>query len=114
MGNLKKQIGFKVKQKFKTEINDNTISMNGVAPIRENEGYKNIGFAHFNYINPMPKNTEEILSKFKKIVVCELNNGQFASILKIKFSSFEFLQFNKIQGLPFANDDLIQKFKELV
>ena len=78
------------------------------------EGYKNIGFAHFNYINPMPKNTEEILSKFKKIVVCELNNGQFASILKIKFSSFEFLQFNKIQGLPFANDDLIQKFKELV
>jgi 2-oxoglutarate ferredoxin oxidoreductase subunit alpha len=47
-------------------------------------------------------------------VVCELNSGQFASILKIKFSSFEFLQFNKIQGLPFANDDLIQKFKELV
>lgn len=78
------------------------------------EGYKNIGFAHFNYINPMPKNTEEILSKFKKIVVCELNSGQFASILKIKFSSFEFLQFNKIQGLPFSNDDLIQKFKELV
>lgn len=78
------------------------------------QGYKNIGYAHFNYINPMPKNTEEILSKYKKIVVCELNSGQFASILKIKFSSFEFLQFNKIQGLPFANDDLIQKFKELV
>lgn len=78
------------------------------------EGYKNIGFAHFNYINPMPKNTEEILSKFKKIVVCELNSGQFASILKIKHSQFEFLQFNKVQGLPFANNDLIQKFKELV
>ena len=78
------------------------------------EGYKNIGFAHFNYINPMPKNTEEILSKFKKILVCELNSGQFASILKIKHSQFEFSQFNKVQGLPFANDDLIQKFKELV
>jgi 2-oxoglutarate ferredoxin oxidoreductase subunit alpha len=78
------------------------------------EGYKNIGFAHFNYINPMPKNTSAILSKFKKIVVCELNSGQFASILKIKFDQFEFLQFNKIQGLPFANNDLIQKFKELV
>ncbi len=78
------------------------------------EGYKNIGYAHFNYINPMPKNTEEILSKFKKIVVCELNSGQFASILKIKHSQFEFLQFNKVQGLPFANNDLIQKFKELV
>ncbi|MDD5151563.1 MAG: 2-oxoacid:acceptor oxidoreductase subunit alpha [Flavobacterium sp.] len=78
------------------------------------EGYKNIGYAHFNYINPMPKNTAAILSRFKKIVVCELNSGQFASILKIKHSQFEFLQFNKIQGLPFANNDLIQKFKELV
>ncbi len=78
------------------------------------EGYKNIGYAHFNYINPMPKNTEAILAKFKKIVVCELNSGQFASILKTKHSSFKFLQFNKVQGLPFANNDLIQKFKELV
>lgn len=73
-----------------------------------------VGYAHFNYINPMPKNTAEVLSKFKKIVVCELNSGQFASLLKIKHSEFEFLQFNRIQGLPFANEDLIQKFKELV
>jgi 2-oxoglutarate ferredoxin oxidoreductase subunit alpha len=78
------------------------------------EGYKNIGYAHFNYINPMPKNTVEILSKFKKIVVCELNSGQFASVLKINFDKFEFLQFNKIQGLPFGSTDLITKFKELV
>lgn len=79
-----------------------------------NEGYKKIGLAHFNYINPMPKNTEEILSKFKKIIVCELNSGQFAGILKINFSKFEFSQHNKIQGLPFSNDELIQQFKLLV
>jgi len=78
------------------------------------EGYKKIGLAHFNYINPMPKNTEEILSKFKKIIVCELNSGQFAGILKIKFSKFEFSKHNKIQGLPFSNDELIQQFKQLV
>ncbi|MDD3722465.1 MAG: 2-oxoacid:acceptor oxidoreductase subunit alpha [Lutibacter sp.] len=78
------------------------------------EGYKNIGLAHFNYINPMPKNTEEILSKYKKIIVCELNSGQFTSILKTRFSKFEFSQFNKIQGLPFSNDELIQQFKLLV
>ncbi|MBA4275601.1 MAG: 2-oxoacid:acceptor oxidoreductase subunit alpha [Flavobacterium sp.] len=89
-------------------------SLHSAAKQMNEEGYKNIGFAHFNYINPMPKNTEEILSKFKKILVCELNSGQFASILKIKHNQFEFLQFNKVQGLPFANDDLIQKFKELV
>jgi len=78
------------------------------------EGYKNIGFAHFNYINPMPKNTEEILSKYKKIIVCELNAGQFSSILKTRFPKFEFSQHNKIQGLPFSNDELVQQFKLLV
>lgn len=78
------------------------------------EGYENIGFAHFNYINPLPKNTVDVLKKFKKIVVCELNNGQFAKVLKLNFNDFDILQFNKIQGLPFGNTELIQKFKQLV
>jgi len=50
----------------------------------------------------------------KKIIVCELNSGQFAKVLKINFSTFEFLQHNKVQGLPFANSELIQKFKQLL
>jgi len=78
------------------------------------EGYNNIGFAHFNYINPLPKNTEEILTKFKKIVVCELNDGQFAKILRINYHGFEFLQYNKIQGLPFGKTELVDEFKKLV
>ncbi|MER2996613.1 2-oxoacid:acceptor oxidoreductase subunit alpha [Pontibacter populi] len=78
------------------------------------QGYKDVALAHFNYINPLPANTENIFSRFKKIIVCELNAGQFASILKSNFRQFEFLQYNKIQGLPFANDELIQKFKELI
>ncbi|SOC81527.1 2-oxoglutarate ferredoxin oxidoreductase subunit alpha [Salinimicrobium sediminis] len=77
------------------------------------EGVRNIGFAHFNYINPLPRNTEEVLKKFKKFIVCELNNGQFANILRMNFNR-EFLQFNKIQGLPFANSELIEKFKQIV
>ena len=78
------------------------------------KGYKNIGFAHFNYINPLPKNTGDLLSRFKKIVVCELNNGQFAKVLRINFNGIEFLQFNKIQGLPFGNNELIEEFKKIV
>ncbi|SNR72927.1 2-oxoacid:acceptor oxidoreductase subunit alpha [Lutibacter flavus] len=78
------------------------------------DGYKNIGFAHFNYINPLPKNTEELLTRFKKIIVCELNNGQFAKILRINFEGFKIHQFNKIQGLPFGNNELIAEFKKLV
>ena len=76
-------------------------------------GYR-IGHAHFNYINPLPKNTSELFSKFKKIIVCELNNGQFSFILKSQFANFDFLQFNKIQGLPFGNRELITKFKTLL
>jgi 2-oxoglutarate ferredoxin oxidoreductase subunit alpha len=78
------------------------------------EGYNNIGFAHFNYINPLPKNTKEILTRFKKIVVCELNDGQFAKVLRINFHGFEFLQYNKIQGLPFGKTELVDEFKNLV
>ena len=78
------------------------------------EGYSNVGFAHFNYINPLPKNTGEILKRFKKIIVCELNSGQFAKVLKINFNGLDLLQFNKVQGLPFGNDELIQKFKQVL
>jgi len=78
------------------------------------DGYKNVGLAHFNYINPLPKNTEEVLRKFKKIIVCELNNGQFVNILKMNFSSLDIYQHNKIQGLPFANSELIDQFKKLL
>lgn len=78
------------------------------------DGYNTIGLAHFNYINPLPKNTNEVLKKFKKIIVCELNSGQFVNVLKINCSEFDFLQFNKIQGLPFANNELVEKFKSLV
>jgi len=78
------------------------------------EGYDKIGYAHFNYINPLPKNTEDVFSKFKKIVVCELNNGQFVNILKMNFNRCGLLQYNKIQGLPFGNTELKEKFKQLL
>ena len=78
------------------------------------EGYNKIGYAHFNYINPLPKNTEDVLSKFKKILVCELNNGQFVNILRMHFNINGLLQYNKVQGLPFGNNELITEFKKLV
>jgi len=87
-------------------------SLHSAVKEMNDEGYENVGFAHFNYINPLPKNTKEIFSKYKKIIVCELNNGQFAKVLKINHSDFNFLKHNKIQGLPFGNSELIQKFKQ--
>lgn len=67
---------------------------------------KSVAFLHFNFIKPLPKNTEEILAKYKTIVVCELNNGQFASYLRMCFPQFSYEQVNKVQGLPFRVDEL--------
>jgi 2-oxoglutarate ferredoxin oxidoreductase subunit alpha len=76
-------------------------------------GYK-IGHVHFNYLNPMPKNTSEVFSKYKKIIVCELNSGQLAFVLKGKYDQFKFLQNNKVMGLPFSVTDLVEKFKNII
>jgi 2-oxoglutarate/2-oxoacid ferredoxin oxidoreductase subunit alpha len=72
------------------------------------EGYK-VSLANFNYIFPLPANVEEVFSKFKKIVVAELNLGQFADYLRMKHSKFEYLQINKVQGLPFTIGEIKEK-----
>ncbi|HHH55396.1 MAG TPA: 2-oxoacid:acceptor oxidoreductase subunit alpha [Bacteroidetes bacterium] len=73
-----------------------------------------VGLAHFNYINPLPKNTKEVFGRFKKIVVCELNMGQFYSILRAKYPEFEYYKHNKIQGLPFSVIELMNKFNQIL
>jgi 2-oxoacid:acceptor oxidoreductase, alpha subunit len=85
---------------------------NAVKEMRQ-EG-KKIAFTHFNYICPLPKNTGNIINKYKKIVVCELNMGQFANYLRMKFQGKCFYQYNKIQGLPFEVSELKEKFNEIL
>ena len=75
---------------------------------------KKVSLAHFNYIKPLPKNTAEVFSKFKKIVVCELNMGQFASYLRDKLPEFEYRQINKMKGLPFSVFELVEKFEKIL
>ncbi len=75
---------------------------------------KDISLAHFNYINPLPRNTGEILSKYNKIVVCEINNGQFVNLLRMSRSDFKYEQFNHIQGLPFLTSELKEHFNTLL
>lgn len=83
-----------------------------VEELRE-EG-KKIAITHFNYIMPLPKNTEEILKKYKKIIVCELNMGQFVNYLRMNFQTLAFQQYNKIQGLPFEVTELKEKFNQIL
>jgi 2-oxoglutarate ferredoxin oxidoreductase subunit alpha len=73
-----------------------------------------IALAHFNYINPLPKNTIEVIQRYKKVVVCELNSGQFATYLRSNVPAVEFLQHNKVQGQPFTVAELEECFENLL
>lgn len=78
-----------------------------ISVVRElNKEGKSVSHAHFNYIKPLPKNTEEVFKNFKKIVVCELNLGQFAGYLRNKIPGFKYYQINKVKGLPFTVKEL--------
>ena len=75
---------------------------------------RSISLAHFNYIFPLPRNTAEIFSRYKKIIVCELNDGQFAEYLRSSFQDIKFEQHNKLMGLPFTVVELKERFNQLL
>ncbi|MGI6321557.1 MAG: 2-oxoacid:acceptor oxidoreductase subunit alpha [Bacteroidales bacterium] len=75
---------------------------------------KSIGHAHFGYIMPLPRNTADIFKKFKKIIVCELNLGQFVNYLRMVHPDFTYEQYNKIQGLPFDIQELKDVFNKML
>ncbi len=77
------------------------------------QGYS-VSLVNFNYINPLPENTRDIFGRFKKIVVCELNTGQFADYLRIKHQEFSYEQINKVQGLPFNVSEIKDKCIKLL
>jgi 2-oxoglutarate ferredoxin oxidoreductase subunit alpha len=75
---------------------------------------KKIALAHFSYISPLPKNSYEVLKRYSKIVVCELNLGQFAGYLRSRYPDIVCQQYNKIEGLPFTVLELKNHFLELL
>jgi len=73
----------------------------------------NCALAHFNYINPLPKNTAEVIKQYKRVIVCELNNGQFATLLRSKVPGVEFLQYNELTAQPFAVERIVDFVSKL-
>ena len=78
------------------------------------ENGKKVAFAHFKFINPLPKNTAEVLSKYKKVVVAEQNNGQFANYLRGKVPGFNPYRFNRVKGQPFVVARLVEEFTKIL
>ena len=75
---------------------------------------KKVALAHFKYINPLPKNTAEVMKKYPKVVVAEQNMGQFAGYLRMKIDGFVPSQYNEVKGQPFVVNELVAAFTEIL
>ena len=74
---------------------------------------KKVALAHYKYINPLPKNTVEVMKKYPKVVVAEQNMGQFAGYLRMKVDGFVPYQYNEVKGQPFVVNELVATFTEI-
>ncbi|MBR5803781.1 MAG: 2-oxoacid:acceptor oxidoreductase subunit alpha [Bacteroidaceae bacterium] len=79
-----------------------------------NKSGKKVALAHFTHLNPLPKNTAEVLKKYSKVVVAEQNLGQFAGYLRMKIDGFVPYQYNEVKGQPFVVAELVKAFNEIL
>ena len=77
------------------------------------KGYK-VAQAQFKFINPLPKNTAEVLNRYKKVVVAEQNLGQLAAYLRAKVDGFVPEQYNEVKGQPFVVSELVEAFEKIL
>lgn len=71
-----------------------------------------VSLAHFDYIKPLPSNTQEVFSGFEKVLVCELNSGQFMAYLRNEYPHVNFVGCNKVQGQPFLVGEVVNAIKK--
>ena len=74
---------------------------------------KKIARAHLKHVNPFPKNTGEVLKRFDKIVIPEINTGQLARLIRAEFL-IDAYQINKVRTLPFRAGDLEEQILEIM
>ena len=73
----------------------------------------NVSQAHLKYLNPFPKNLGDVLSRFKTILIPELNLGQLATVIRATYLR-EVVSLTKIKGLPFKSMEVESKISEIL
>ncbi|MGM9862419.1 MAG: 2-oxoacid:acceptor oxidoreductase subunit alpha [Muribaculaceae bacterium] len=73
-----------------------------------------VALAHFRYINPLPANALDVIRRYKRVIVAELNTGMFADFLQSKLPGVNILRINKVQGQPFAVSEIVEQVKSLM
>ena len=84
------------------------------AMMRIQDKDRKVALAHFRFINPLPRNTYDILKKYKTIIVAEQNTGHFASYLLSQFDDIKVHRFNRVEGQPFSVSELVDEFIKIM
>ena len=72
-----------------------------------------VSHVHLTYINPLPKNLAEILLKFNKVLIPEINLGQLSTIIRSKYL-IDTIDFNRVSGKPFTTSDIHSKILQIL
>lgn len=75
------------------------------------ESYE-VGHAHLRYLNPFPKNLGDVIDRYDKVLIPEMNNGQLVRIIRDKYL-VDALPFDKIKGIPFSAAEIKNKVAEI-
>lgn len=81
---------------------------------RTNEDGEKVGRMHLRHLWPLPNGLDEIFSRYKSILIPELNLGQLARLLRSEYAGHNFLSYSKVQGQPFRAYEITDKIKELL
>ncbi len=74
---------------------------------------KKVAHAHFTHLNPLPRNTEDVLRRFDKVLVPEMNLGQLSRVLRAEYL-VDTVSYNKVRGLPFTSGELAEAIEGLL
>ncbi|MCE1273961.1 MAG: 2-oxoacid:acceptor oxidoreductase subunit alpha [Chlorobiales bacterium] len=72
-----------------------------------------VAHAHLRYLNPFPKNLAELMSRYKKVLIPENNNGQLVHLIRDKYL-FAPVSFTKVKGLPFNEMEILEKITDII
>jgi 2-oxoglutarate ferredoxin oxidoreductase subunit alpha len=79
--------------------------------IRDSGG--KVAQAHLRHLNPFPRNTEQVLKSYRKVIVPEMNLGQLALLLRGCFL-VDVLSYNQVRGMPFKSDELVNVIEDVI
>ena len=85
----------------------------GAACRRVRAAGKKVARAHLKHLNPFPRNTGEVLARFDKVVIPEMNLGQLATLIRARYL-IDAISVTKVKGVPFKTAELEQRLKELI